>query len=61
MLSGSGIVAERYSGSSSTGSLSNATTFYDSIKEFTFKNINEECVSVLYKRKDGSLGIINVK
>lgn len=28
---------------------------------FTFKNINEECVSVLYKRKDGSLGIINVK
>ena len=28
---------------------------------FAFKNINEECVSVLYKRKDGSLGIINVK
>ncbi len=28
---------------------------------FVFKNIDEECVSVLYKRKDQSLGIINVK
>lgn len=28
---------------------------------FVFKNIDEECVSVLYKRKDDSLGIINVK
>lgn len=28
---------------------------------FVFKNIDEECVSVLYKRKDESLGIINVK
>ena len=28
---------------------------------FVFKNIDEECVSVLYKRKDGNYGIINVK
>ncbi len=28
---------------------------------FVFKNIDEECVSVLYKRKDGDYGIINVK
>ena len=28
---------------------------------FVFKNIDEECVSVIYKRKDGSYGIINVK
>ncbi len=28
---------------------------------FVFKNIDEDCVSVLYKRKDGSFGIINVK
>lgn len=28
---------------------------------FVFKNIDEECVSVLYLRKDGSYGIINVK
>ena len=28
---------------------------------FVFKNIDEECVSVLYKRKDGNLGIINMK
>ncbi len=28
---------------------------------FVFKNIDEECVSVLYERKDGKLGIINVK
>ncbi len=28
---------------------------------FIFKNIEEECVSLLYKRKDGKLGIINVK
>ena len=28
---------------------------------FVFKNVNEECVSVLYKRKDGKYGIINVK
>ena len=28
---------------------------------FVFKNIDEECVSVLYKRKDGRYGIINVK
>ena len=27
---------------------------------FVFKNIDEECVSVLYMRKDGSYGIINV-
>lgn len=28
---------------------------------FVFKNIDEDCVSVIYKRKDGSFGIINVK
>jgi len=28
---------------------------------FVFKNIDEDCVSVLYKRKDGKYGIINVK
>ena len=28
---------------------------------FVFKNIEEECVSVIYKRKDGTIGIINVK
>jgi len=27
---------------------------------FVFKNVNEECVSVLYRRKDGKFGIINV-
>ena len=26
---------------------------------FIFKNINEECFSVIYKRKDGQYGIIN--
>lgn len=28
---------------------------------FIFKNIDEECVSVLYKRKNNTYGIINVK
>ena len=28
---------------------------------FAFKNTDEECVSVIYKRKDNSYGIINVK
>ncbi len=28
---------------------------------FVFKNIDEDCVSVLYKRKDDKFGIINVK
>lgn len=28
---------------------------------FVFKNIDEECVSVIYKRKDSNFGIINVK
>lgn len=28
---------------------------------FVFKNVDEECVSVLYKRKDDNFGIINVK
>jgi len=28
---------------------------------FVFKNVDEECVSVLYKRKDGNYGILNVK
>ncbi len=28
---------------------------------FVFKNIDEECVSVLYKRKDDNYGIINMK
>ncbi len=28
---------------------------------FVFKNVDEECVSVMYRRKDGNFGIINVK
>ncbi len=28
---------------------------------FIFNNIDEECISVLYKRKDGKFGIINTK
>ena len=28
---------------------------------FVFKNLDEECVSVIYKRKDKNLGIINMK
>lgn len=28
---------------------------------FVFKNLDEECISVLYKRKDGKFGIINSK
>ena len=28
---------------------------------FVFKNIDEKCVSVLYNRKDGNYGIINMK
>lgn len=28
---------------------------------FVFKNVDEECVSVIYKRKDEKYGIINVK
>ncbi len=28
---------------------------------FMFKNIDENCISVLYKRKDGKFGIINSK
>lgn len=28
---------------------------------FVFKNVDEECVSVIYKRKDNKYGIINVK
>ena len=28
---------------------------------FVFKNIDEECVSLIYKRKDDNFGIINVK
>ena len=28
---------------------------------FIFKNIDEECVSVIYRRKDGCFGMINVK
>ena len=28
---------------------------------FIFKNIEEDCISVLYKRKDDKFGIINVK
>lgn len=28
---------------------------------FVFKNVDEECTSVLYKRKDGNYGIINVR
>ena len=28
---------------------------------FVFKNVDEDCISVLYKRKDGAYGIINTK
>lgn len=28
---------------------------------FVFKNIDEECISVIYKRKDGNYGILNSK
>ena len=28
---------------------------------FVFKNVDEECTSVLYKRKDGNYGIINAR
>ncbi len=28
---------------------------------FVFKNIDEDCISVLYERKDGNYGIINAK
>ena len=28
---------------------------------FVFKNVDEECMSVLYKRKDGNYGILNSK
>lgn len=28
---------------------------------FVFKNVDEECISVLYRRKDGNYGIINSK
>ena len=28
---------------------------------FMFKNVDEECISVVYKRKDGQYGIINSK
>ena len=28
---------------------------------FIFKNIDEECISILYRRKDGKFGIINTK
>ena len=28
---------------------------------FVFKNLDEECVSVIYKRKDENYGIINIK
>jgi len=28
---------------------------------FVFKNVDEDCVSVLYTRKDGNFGIINVR
>ncbi len=28
---------------------------------FIFKNIDEECVSVVYIRKDGNYGILNAK
>ena len=28
---------------------------------FVFKNVDEECVSVMYKRRDGNYGIIDVK
>ena len=28
---------------------------------FGFKNVEEDCVSIVYKRKDGHYGIINLK
>ena len=28
---------------------------------FAFKNVKEECISVVYKRKDGHYGLINMK
>jgi len=28
---------------------------------FVFKNIDEDCISVLYRRKDGHYGLINIK
>lgn len=28
---------------------------------FVFKNVDEDCISVLYRRKDGNYGIINAK
>ena len=28
---------------------------------YVFNNIAEECISVLYRRKDGNYGIINTK
>ena len=28
---------------------------------FAFKNVDEDCVSVLYQRKDGNYGILNVR
>ena len=28
---------------------------------FMFKNVDEECISVIYKRKDGEYGILNSK
>ena len=28
---------------------------------FVFNNVNEGCISVLYKRKDGNYGIIDTK
>ena len=28
---------------------------------YVFNNIDEECISVLYRRKDGNYGIINTK
>ena len=28
---------------------------------FAFKNVDEECVSIVYRRKDKGYGIINVK
>ena len=28
---------------------------------YVFKNVDKECISVLYKRKDGNYGIIDTK
>ena len=28
---------------------------------FIFQNVDEDCISVLYRRKDGNYGIINTK